>query len=49
MSGTTTVLVRAKLTEKEWASFRKMAIDLNRPVSHLAGEAMRALLKGAKP
>jgi hypothetical protein len=45
----TTVLVRAKLTENEWARIRKLAIDRKQPVSQLAGDALRALLKGAKP
>lgn len=44
----TTVLVRAKLTQDEWASIRKLAIDKKIPVSQLAGEALRTLLKGAK-
>ena len=44
-----TVLVRAKLTAKEWARIRKLAIDREMPVSQLAGDALRALLKGAKP
>jgi hypothetical protein len=45
----TTVLVRAKLTPAEWASIRKLAIDKGVPVSQLAADALRALLKGAKP
>lgn len=44
----TSVLVRAKLTTAEWASIRKLAIDLNVPVSQLAADALRTLLKGAK-
>lgn len=40
-----TVLVRAKLTPAEWASIRKLAIDRNVPVSQLAADALRALLK----
>jgi hypothetical protein len=46
---TTTVLVRAKLTDNEWARIRKLAIDRRMPVSQLCGDALRALLKGAKP
>ena len=46
---TTTVLVRTKLTTDEWARFRKLAIDRGVPVSELAADALRALLKGGKP
>lgn len=45
----TTVLVRAKLTAKEWVRIRKLALDRGVPVSELAGDALRALLKGDKP
>lgn len=45
----TTVLVRAKLTPSEWKRIRKLALDREMPVSELAGDALRALLKGAKP
>lgn len=43
------VLVRAKITPAEWAAIRKLAIDKDVPVSELAADALRALLKGAKP
>ena len=33
----------------EWARIRKLAIDRRVPVSELAGDALRALLKGGKP
>jgi hypothetical protein len=46
---TVTTLVRTKLTAQEWAAFRKLAIDKGVPVSELAADALRALLKGAKP
>ena len=47
---TSTILVRAKLTDNEWARIRKRAIDERIPVSQWAGNALRdALLKGAKP
>jgi hypothetical protein len=46
---TKTVLVRAKLTDAEWIRFRKLALDRNVPTSALAGDALRALLKGGKP
>ena len=46
---THTVLVRAKLTDREWARIRKLAIDRGVPVSHMAGEALRALLERGKP
>ena len=49
MSGSTSVLVRTKLSPDEWAAFRKLAIDRGVPVSQLAADALRALLKGAKP
>lgn len=45
----TTILVRAKLTQREWDRIRKLAIDRRIPVSQLAGEGLRALLKGGKP
>jgi hypothetical protein len=45
----TTVLVRAKLTAKDWLRIRKLALDRGVPVSELAGDALRALLKGDKP
>jgi hypothetical protein len=45
----TTILVRAKLTQTEWKRIRKLALDRDVPVSELAGQALRALLKGAKP
>lgn len=45
-----TVLVRTKLTPKEWTRIRKIALDRGIPVSHLVADALRdALLKGAKP
>lgn len=40
-----TILVRAKLTEAEWVAIRKLALDKRLPVSQLAGDALRALLK----
>jgi len=43
------VLVRAKITTAEWVRIRKLALDRGVPVSELAGDALRALLKGAKP
>ena len=46
---TSTVLVRAKLTQNEWLRFRKLALDRGIPTSQMAGDALRALLKGAKP
>lgn len=46
---TTTVLVRAKLSANDWLLIRKLALDQGVPVSQLAGDALRALLKGAKP
>lgn len=46
----TSVLIRAKLTDKEWVWIRKLALDRNVPVSQMVGDALRdALLKGAKP
>ena len=44
-----TVLVRAKLTDDEWRRIKAKAAMLGTPVSQLAGDALRALLKGAKP
>ena len=44
-----TVLVRAKLTDEEWAHIKAKAALLRVPVSELAGDALRALLKGGKP
>ena len=49
MSKPNGILVRTKLTEKEWADFRKLAIDRRVQTSQLAADALRALLKGAKP
>lgn len=49
MSKTNGILVRTKLTEEEWRDFRKLAIDRGVHVSQLAADALRALLKGAKP
>lgn len=44
------VFIRAKLTEREWATIRKLAIDRGVTTSTLVGDALRrALLKGAKP
>lgn len=45
----TTKLVRAKLSDSEWLRIRKLALDRKVPVSELAGDALRALLKGGKP
>lgn len=46
----TAILIRAKLTAKEWTRIRKMALDRDVPVSVLVADALRdALLKGAKP
>lgn len=46
----TSVLVRAKLTAAEWLMIRKLALDLNTPVSKLVADTLReSLLKGAKP
>jgi hypothetical protein len=45
----TPILVRAKITADEWLRIRKLALDRGVPVSQLAGDALRALLKGAKP
>ena len=45
----TAVLVRAKITEAEWLAVRKLALDRGVPTSHLVADALRALLKGAKP
>jgi hypothetical protein len=46
----TTVLIRARLTDREWVRIRKLALDRNLPVSQMVGDALRdALLKGAKP
>ena len=42
-------LVRTDLNADEWARIRKLAIDKARPVSKVAGDALRALLKGDKP
>jgi hypothetical protein len=45
-----TVLIRAKLTAREWVRIRKLALDREVPVYELVGSALRdALLKGAKP
>lgn len=44
-----TVLVRTKLTPAEWKRIRKLALDRGVPVSELAADALRAVLKGAKP
>ena len=44
-----TVLVRAKLTSTEWAQIKAKAALAQVPVSELAGDALRALLKGGKP
>ena len=44
-----TVLVRAKLTAREWARIRKLAIDRGVPVSQMAGDALRVLLERGKP
>ena len=45
----TAVLIRAKLTPREWARVRKIAIDRNVPVSALVADAIReCLLKGGK-
>ena len=51
-----TVLVRTKLTDEEWRSFKSLAALVGEAVSELAADAirekdasLRALLKGAKP
>ena len=44
-----TILIRAKLTEREWVRLRKLALDRGIPTTELVGNALRALLKGAKP
>ena len=44
-----TVLVRAKLTAEEWRRIKAKAALDGIAVSQLAGDALRALLKGAKP
>jgi len=44
------ILIRAKITDNEWARIRKRAIDARTPVSQWVADALRdALLKGAKP
>ena len=47
MSNTT--LVRTDLTREEWAQVKAKAALAQRPVSKVAGDALRALLKGGKP
>jgi hypothetical protein len=42
-------LVRTDLSKDEWAQIRVLAIKKDAPVSKLAGDALRALLKGVKP
>lgn len=44
-----TVLVRTKLTQAEWRNFKALAAVKGVPVSELAADAIRALLKGGKP
>ena len=46
---TNTVLVRAKLTAEEWRRIKAKAALQGRNVSDVAGDALRALLKGGKP
>lgn len=46
---TTTVLVRTKLTREEWNEIKALAAIKDVPVSELAADALRALLKGGKP
>lgn len=49
MAAMHTIMLRAKLTEREWARIRKIAIDQGVPTSQLIGNTLRAaLLRGAK-
>jgi hypothetical protein len=44
------IMIRAKLTDREWTRIRKIALDRNVSTADLIGAALRdALLKGAKP
>jgi hypothetical protein len=45
----TSTLVRTDLTPSEWKRIRKLAIEREVRISKLAGDALRALLKGGKP
>lgn len=49
MSKNNGTLVRTDLAADEWLAVRKLALDKGEPVRKLAGDALRALLKGAKP
>jgi hypothetical protein len=44
-----TVLVRTKLTPEEWRQFKSLAALKGINVSDFAADALRAVLKGAKP
>jgi hypothetical protein len=44
------IMLRAKLTEREWTRIRKLALDRNVSTADLVGNTLReSLLKGAKP
>ena len=45
------IMVRADITEDEWKSLRKLAIDLGVPIQQLVASALRARLAwhDAKP
>jgi hypothetical protein len=44
------IMLRATITDREWARIRKIAIDRGVPTSQLVGATLReSLLKGAKP
>lgn len=49
MSKSNGTLVRTDLSAEDWRDIRKLALDKNVPVRRLAGDALRALLKGGKP
>lgn len=42
-------LVRTDLTPDEWKRIRVLAIEKGLPLRKISGDALRALLKGAKP
>ena len=44
------IMLRAKLTDREWTRIRKIALDRGVSTADLIGTALReSLLKGAKP
>jgi hypothetical protein len=49
-TGMKAIMLRAKLTDREWTRIRKIALDRNVSTADLIGTALReSLLKGAKP